>query len=345
MLKHLGERRLDFLDQMRAIAILPVVITHYHSSWFAGGGMGVGIFFALSGFLIASILLEEPLLDWPAVRRFYIRRVMRIYPLYLLSVLATLLLTYLFAPQRLETTAGAVPGLLSFLQNSPWIGFSFGVLWTLQVEAWFYITLPLVMWMLGARRGVFAFCAVLAMSAGTSFFVSSSPALLCWGVTLATGTLISLAWKEDLLSKVRVSPKLLALCGLLGIVLLLFPSPEPRSKWFWEVLGAALCGSSLITAFLLSPDLPIVRGLPLIGRISYSMYLLHAVILDFVKPVVDGSAIPRFLRPEIYFLLVIGLSYLTYRTVEKTGIRLGKFMIAGLQGSRSLEAHIEQRPD
>jgi peptidoglycan/LPS O-acetylase OafA/YrhL len=344
MLNHLGERRLDFLDQIRAIAILPVVITHYHSSWFAGGGMGVGIFFALSGFLITSLLLEEPSLNGRVIRRFYVRRLSRIYPLYVLMILTTTLLTYLFAPQRLSLTVGAIPGLLSFLQNSPWIGFSFGVLWTLQVEAWFYITLPLVMWFMGPRRGVVIFCAFLTLAAPTTFFVPAGPALLHWGIALATGAFISLIWKNGMLARVNPSPTLLAIFGFIGIAILLFPGPEPRFKWFLEVLGASLCGSALITSFLLSPTLPVLPGLPFIGRISYSMYLLHAVILDFAKPVLDNSPVPRLLRPEIYLFLVIGLSFLTYRLAEKPGIWVGKKIIAGLESQRVAPAKREIVP-
>jgi peptidoglycan/LPS O-acetylase OafA/YrhL len=332
MLNHLGERRLDFLDQMRAIAILPVVITHYHSNWFAGGGMGVGIFFALSGFLITSLLLEEPSLDGRAIRRFYIRRISRIYPLYFLTIFTTALLAYFFAPQRFAVTVGAIPGLLSFLQNSPWVGFSFGVLWTLQVEAWFYITLPLVMWLIGPRRGVVVFCVFLAVSGAVTFFFPAGPSLFHWGVALATGALVSLLWKEGVLARLNLSPPLLALFGLIGIAILLFPGPEPRSRWFAEVLGASLCSSGLIIAFVLSPTLPVLRGLPFIGRISYSMYLLHAVIMDFVRPVLEP--IPRWARPEVYLLLVIGLSFLTYRIIEKPGMRLGKGIIQTLDGQR-----------
>jgi len=66
--------RLEFLDQMRALAVLSVVIHHFHSSWFPGG-IGVEMFFAISGFLISSALLEAEHPMRVSVTKFILRRI------------------------------------------------------------------------------------------------------------------------------------------------------------------------------------------------------------------------------------------------------------------------------
>lgn len=75
----LGYRK--HLDGVRGIAVLLVLIFHSNTGWLRGGFIGVDIFFVLSGFLITSLLLQE----WQAsadisLRKFYLRRVLRLLP-------------------------------------------------------------------------------------------------------------------------------------------------------------------------------------------------------------------------------------------------------------------------
>lgn len=87
--KRLGSARLEFLDQLRALAVLSVVIHHFYSPWFPGGGMiGVGVFFAISGFLISGILLEIERPTPSIVTKFYLRRIFRVMPLFLVAIFA-----------------------------------------------------------------------------------------------------------------------------------------------------------------------------------------------------------------------------------------------------------------
>jgi peptidoglycan/LPS O-acetylase OafA/YrhL len=142
MLKHLGHQRLAFLDQIRALAVLLVVLCHFRGDLFPGGGVGVGVFFSLSGYLIASILFETMPLDFRAVLAFIVRRFMRVYPAYLIVIMAVVGMTALKNPAAVPAMAGALPGLLTFLWEPSWEGYSFGILWTLQVEMAFYLLVP-----------------------------------------------------------------------------------------------------------------------------------------------------------------------------------------------------------
>ena len=69
------------LDGLRALAVLAVMLFHANADWTKGGFLGVDIFFVLSGFLITRLLLEErEVTGHVGLLRFYLRRVLRLFP-------------------------------------------------------------------------------------------------------------------------------------------------------------------------------------------------------------------------------------------------------------------------
>ncbi len=162
------------LDVVRAVAIILVFVAHGllfytpdHARQLvapvlgATATLGVEIFFVLSGFLIGRIIIKDILetgAGWRALRRFYVRRWLRTLPLYYL-VLVSL----------------GVPGgraawkYLVFVQNFDEKALqAFGVSWSLAIEEWFYLLIPLTLLLLcrgGAkRRAFFAVCAAVIVA-------------------------------------------------------------------------------------------------------------------------------------------------------------------------------------
>ena len=151
--------RVPALDGLRAVAVLGVVGLHMHLPGFAGGGYGVDIFFALSGYLISTLLLNElertKALD---LRRFDLRRALRLLPALFICVLVTV-------PLDLTSGGGrggghlalAVPATLLYVSNiavsldyrAPGL---LGQTWSLSVEEQFYMLWPLVLLSVRARR-------------------------------------------------------------------------------------------------------------------------------------------------------------------------------------------------
>ncbi|MHA7628761.1 acyltransferase family protein [Corallococcus sp. M7] len=149
-------RHLAGLDLLRCLAILVVVVFHYprpqgHEAYqtFANfGWTGVELFFVLSGFLIGSQLLEPVSRgETPSLRRFYLRRSLRILPSFLV-----VLGLYLFVPawteRPLETPAWR---FLTFTQNFGLRLNGFSHAWSLCVEEHFYLVLPLTVLALRGR--------------------------------------------------------------------------------------------------------------------------------------------------------------------------------------------------
>nr|WP_157551489.1 acyltransferase family protein [Kineosphaera limosa] len=151
-------RRLHALDGLRTIAVVLVLLYHLQVPGFAGGFLGVDVFFVLSGFLITSLLLKEISARGRAdLANFWMRRVLRLLPAALLVILTVLLWALFLAPptQRGSIGLDALWSLLyvanwRFIATSSYFG-SDGTLsplqhlWTLAVEEQFYVLWPLLL--------------------------------------------------------------------------------------------------------------------------------------------------------------------------------------------------------
>ncbi len=145
--------RIIELDALRGIAAVAVLVCHLpRGFWF--GETGVDLFFVLSGFLITGIILRN--LDQPAfLRTFYWRRILRIFPIYYLALLAVYSVNA-FRSNPEDTTG--FPFYLAYLQrlHGYWGG-NFPVIpslahtWTLAIEEQFYIFWPFAL-VLSRRR-------------------------------------------------------------------------------------------------------------------------------------------------------------------------------------------------
>src|ERR1700686_1669646 len=146
------------VEGLRAIAVLLVVFFHCGVPGFAGGFTGVDIFFALSGYLITSIIVKEIERDGSLnFRRFYARRVRRLLPGSGLVVIATLLLGFIvYSPIEQATNSSVAHYTLVYISNYLFMHSAtdyfaqnaatnpFLHTWSLAVEEQFYIFWPAV---------------------------------------------------------------------------------------------------------------------------------------------------------------------------------------------------------
>ena len=149
MKKKTGLEHMPQLDGLRALAVFGVLLHHF-LPWAYLNGLalaGVKLFFILSGFLITGILLrsrdirEENKQTWAfSIRQFYIRRFLRIFPLYYFVVAIALII-------NVEPVRQILPWLLTYtlnihMANQGWFVDHFAHFWTLAVEEQFYIVWP-----------------------------------------------------------------------------------------------------------------------------------------------------------------------------------------------------------
>ncbi len=335
------DRRSNFLDALRAIAIIFVVLGHYFHKIFPGSGIGVGIFFALSGFLITKTLLEgEPK---QTIFQFYIRRFMRIWPPYVVAIGLNYIAMCIGHNSQRGGLVSSLPGLLTFTRTPSIHEWGTAVFWTLYVEFWFYLTIPIIF--LAVKQSssrVIALIFICCGSTASLFYLSHHQALydrllhacpidaVAWISLLFLGALVALA--ERRAAPVAISAghfsKISCTCFLALLAIVLFMSSDDTTLiWPLECTLA-----SAITAFWIwswrrstqdYQNSPVI----FIGRISYSIYLIHTIPLDYVTqiPWPNVQFLADSKRWGIMVCAILAATVMHY-LVEKPAMRLGRYL-------------------
>jgi peptidoglycan/LPS O-acetylase OafA/YrhL len=317
------------VEGLRGLAVLVVVLFHAGLAGMAGGFVGVDVFFVISGFLITGLLLREhERTGRIGLLHFYARRARRLLPAALVVLIVTLVVALqLVAP--LDRAAVGLDGAAAALsignirfalaagdyfssvtEPSPFLHF-----WSLAVEEQFYLVWPALILLVArgthARRTVtIALLAVVAASFAANLVVTETAA------NWAFYSLPTRAWELGLGGLLavgagalaRVPGRIVGLVGWIGLVAIgvatvTFDSSlaYPGAAALLPVLGAValLAGGSraLGPGRLLS--IPPIRFL---GRISYSLYLVHWPILVLAPMAIGGPV------DEVASLGLVGMS-------------------------------------
>jgi peptidoglycan/LPS O-acetylase OafA/YrhL len=334
--------RIRGLDGLRACAILSVIAWHAASqdglrhalpgalrATVSMGWAGVDLFFALSGYLITRLVLEEERARGGAFHlgHFYGRRALRILPPFYVVFAVNLALAWVsdlpsVAPMRALLASHPyawVPYALFFgnyarfsLHGGRIGGSAFDVTWSLCVEEHFYLLWPAVLALVrgrGLRALVgLAVCLLLplhravldltAMSAPLPLHMLSHHRLdaILWGALAALVPLGAAARRGLLLGGVG---------AVLALVLHRDLGAVSNSTWLGHSLGLAalsFTGALLCAEVAATPDSPVTRALDrpwprALGRVSYGVYLVHFQCLDLVGAVTrraSSSPLYRF---------------------------------------------------
>jgi peptidoglycan/LPS O-acetylase OafA/YrhL len=290
------------LDGLRALAVAAVMLFHANVSWAKGGFLGVDVFFVLSGFLITRLLLEErELTGHVALLRFYLRRILRLFPALVVVCLAVAIYAAIWLPhaQLVQTwhdvfaTATYHMNWVQALHDQP----AFGLLdhaWSLSIEEQFYVVWPLILigaHRLGGVRGVGLVALVGALvSAGLRvvfvhhglpdrriyFGLDSHADGLLLGCALAALTLLWPGLPDALTSRATrwIGPAALVAVAAAAATVTLTSRALYQWGYFAFVIVTALLIADLYARGLTSRGL---RHQPLVavGRISYGLYLWH----------------------------------------------------------------------
>jgi peptidoglycan/LPS O-acetylase OafA/YrhL len=337
------------LDGLRALALLLVIAAHVRTALpirtYFSGGLGVGIFFVLSGFLITILLLrEETAAGDVSLGSFYIRRAFRILPPYLLALAAYLVVGMIPSQHELRTKfLNGLPYFLS-LRNEYIPGalpVAFTHSWSLSVEEKFYFVWPLLFFVLlrhlKSRWAVVPITlAPLLLSTRTSLPVAYFSLLTGCCVALALHTmrrhqeslllqarripasLVYLVWVLSYLASLRAEFRVsFILCTAVVLPLLLL-----RQTWLSRALGANAC--------------------TWVGKRTYSMYLFHAFCLTATEGKLNPTTVARYFAViGISFLLSLAVASVVYVVLERPAISWGR-KLANAYAARSTKAQMSE---
>jgi peptidoglycan/LPS O-acetylase OafA/YrhL len=370
-------KRVEPLDHIRGIAIIAVLLFHTLSTvygydalpwrgWFRDfsvpvsflcflplsfGQAGVAIFFVVSGFCI-HMSFEQQGQRWDS---FFIRRIFRIYPPYLVALIFSVLLIMAHSRLNFHSQEIRIQLLthLFLIHNCDPLTFSGfnGSFWSLAVEAQLYLLYPALLVLvakLGWRRTmvILAGCELLIrgmdgliQTAGAtntfgghiSWLFASSP--LGYWFSWALGALIADAFlKNQPLPFIKTS----LIWWLALAIISYFIKPLFSFQFLLFAVMTAVFTSKLLSGARTKIKVPVFSLVILrkIGLWSYSIYLLHEPLLQiysyvivWVVPGEYRSAPITFLLIVVTWLVIIPFSILWYKLFELPGIALGKRII------------------
>jgi len=274
--------------------------------WLFRSHHGVFLFFVLSGFLIGRMWWPRPASSYGA---FAWRRTLRIYPAFAVAFIASLAFAYAsqtWSPPDLPR----VLGNLVFLNGWPAahvVPFN-TVTWSLFYEMSFYLAFPLVAWA-GARVGApLAACSAGVLLPIAAVLLGADPIVLCWSLLFAGAML---AARDDLrLRAARIPTPVVATAYLAVTTGALFDV-------FTPLVGIVTFGAValLVLAKCSVPGNALAHGLATpalraLGRVSYSFYLLHWMIVVLVARAVEAAGLAPPAATLAIFVAGFALSWL-----------------------------------
>jgi len=359
------------LDVLRFFAFLAVFLFHFNhpaefyvqhgisraiavgaTSLIEAGVFGVDLFFVLSAYLITELLLrEKDLCGALDVKGFYLRRILRIWPLYFFYIGLALIPT--FNPNHVFTWRYAAAYVL-LAGNWSVVAWGWplhsiiGPLWTVSIEEQFYLAWPPIVRNLSRNRLASAAIVMLIISNATRIAMIALHGGMnsVWCNTLArldpiaAGILVAAVLRGGI-PRFSLGARIgMLVAGTIPLALVAnywkIHEPE-RLEWIPTLVGfpVVAIACTLIMLAVLGVSLRMPRSLLYLGKISYGLYVYHAlgnVLSNKVIPV-HTAFVQLALRPASALAITILLAAISYAVLEKPFLKVKRRF-----------AHIDSRP-
>lgn len=346
--KPINSNRIVFLDYLRIFAFVCVLIGHkfyfqilafsndptvhatprYIASLLLpvvyGGGAGVVVFFLVSGYIITHVLQTEQTVD------FLIKRIFRIYPLYIVAVLAHYITL---------ANVGQAPSLSTLLLQLSLMGDFFstpyalnGVEWTLRVEIVFYVFMSVArsLNLMTHHKKILPY--LLVATTLLCSFIAPIPSVDIWfkGYFTIYAPFLLLGSMFYLYEK-----KQIGLTFLLFFISLIFYQyynliATYQKNWL-GVHFVILAFFIFLVSWNFRRQLTAAPWVLLLSDMTYAVYLFHNWFFDYAKTKLTHFGV-SVLNPDVQALIVLLLvCFFMVKFVEKTGIRFGRALLKKLR--------------
>jgi peptidoglycan/LPS O-acetylase OafA/YrhL len=355
------------LNGIRAIAALIVVIWHtdqfarlfqlekigYHENGMAGNA--VDMFFVLSGFLITYLLLvEKEKTGTIDLKKFYMRRILRIWPLYYFALIVSVLLIYFNIIPEIEQFSDSILLYLFFMANVAYVlGFaisSITPLWSVGVEEQFYLIWPHIVKRTTKYIRVFLFFCIIFILLKISIYLIFTPSskifmfmsytridIMGMGAVGAYLVYSNSKWLKIIYRKEIQILAWLALCISVfyhPLHVISFADKEINAIiYFILILNVSTNKETLVTLEN--------KFMNYLGKVSYGIYVYHMIVIYVISSMLLSFQIelsPFVIYPGIV-LLTIGISALSYKYFETPFLKL-KRKHTLINSSNSIESDL-----
>lgn len=342
------------IQGLRALAVSVVILFHAGFGWAQGGYVGVDVFFVISGFLITYSLLKRK--ENRNLGEFYIRRIRRLFPALLATVIVTFIASYIIMTKTdfslmAKSSLYAIVSLSNvgfWMESGYWDTTSHLKpllhTWSLSVEEQFYLVWPALMIVLlkGGKKFVFAFMLALVIGGmfAAQYFTPTMPSAVFYLTPFrAYQFAIGGAYAAYLImsDKTQVSSGLVSdVLFLVGSAMILVPTVIYTGEpYYLGALASVPCFGAVL--IIMAGPGKIIGALytnrvsEYLGRISYSLYLVHWPIMALYSYIV----LRKYTLPEqlvmiaATFVLAVVLYYAVESYFRKPVIRRERQPLTG----------------
>jgi peptidoglycan/LPS O-acetylase OafA/YrhL len=313
---------------------VPQTLASLFAAGARAGALGVDLFFALSAYLITELLLREQRAEGRFdIRAFYVRRILRIWPLYYFALLVLLPLLAVAMPGD-QMPRGFLLAFLFFAGNwacAWWNAYpsALALLWSVSIEEQFYVVWPWLMRVCGPLMPVCAIGTLAVATLTRAFLIGhhASDAAL-WTNTLARldpiagGALLALLLRGRIPKHTLRQQAFWIAMGGAGLVVWMAGHALQDPGWtrlLTTPIADAACVAILYGSF--APHGSRAPGiLVYLGKISYGLYVFHVAAIRLVQ-----TAAPSLPGPGVLVValsLTVATAALSYRYLESPFLRL-----------------------
>ncbi|MGX5099643.1 acyltransferase family protein [Enterobacter cloacae] len=309
------------LTGVRGVAAFYVVTFHLVERNFGGriddfltnGYLAVDFFFILSGFIMSMVHNEFSTKGSGNYSYFMFKRFIRIYPVYIFLYVASVLLA--------SIEHGITESPLSFLINGLLLQSLFGFnyiasSWSISTEMFAYLLFPVMLMTISKTKFIIP---IVIMALASLIYLSVSNEILAFSVNASGGLRSVLRCLADyalgvtsyvLFANGKVISKRIsyALCFILA-AFLVFRQVDVYIIALCALIIPSLVDESNVVSRALS-----IKPIHYLGQISYSLYLVHSLLINQLSFIFDGS---QQWRTALIFVASILISMLTYHCIEK----------------------------